>query len=85
MKSITIHKLDDTLEALIRKKAHKNGLSLNKTIQMLLRESLGLNNKDAANRKNDFAELCGAWNETDALEFQRKTADLDEVDEMDWT
>ncbi len=84
MKSITIHNLDDSLDTLIRKKAKKNGLSLNKTIQMLLKESLGLKTKEVFNHKSDFVELCGAWNEKDKIDFQEKVSDLNEVNEMDW-
>ena len=42
MKSITIHGLDEGLEAMIEEKARQEGLSLNKTVKMLLREALGL-------------------------------------------
>ena len=35
MKSITIHGLDDPLDTLIREKAGKQNLSLNKTIKQL--------------------------------------------------
>jgi len=42
MKSITIHGLDGPLDTLIREKARKQQLSLNKTIKLLLEESLGL-------------------------------------------
>ena len=36
MKSITIHELDDDLDALIRVRARREGLSLDKTIKKLL-------------------------------------------------
>ena len=36
MKLITIHDLEDSLEALIQEKAREEGLSLNKTVKMLL-------------------------------------------------
>lgn len=36
MKSITIHGLEDPLNTLIREKARQEGLSLNKTIKLLL-------------------------------------------------
>lgn len=84
VKSITIHNLDDSLDTLIRKKAKKNGLSLNKTIQLLLKESLGLKTKEISDHKNDFIDLCGVWNEKDKKEFQENTADLNEINEMDW-
>lgn len=42
MKSITIHRLDDDLEARLGELAAQRGLSLNQLIKNLLRERLGL-------------------------------------------
>lgn len=52
MKSITIHKLDDELEAVLVEKAQEEGLSQNQLIKQLLRKALGLNN--TKNRRADF-------------------------------
>lgn len=49
MKSITIHNIDDELEAIIREKSKKEGKSLNKIIQDLLRKALGIKNTGKAN------------------------------------
>lgn len=84
MKSITIHNLDDTLEALIRAKAKKNGLSLNKTIQLLLRQSLGLSAQASNDYKSDFQELCGVWSAADETAFNAQVQDLNEVNPDDW-
>jgi hypothetical protein len=84
MKSITIHNLDDSLEILIREKAKKQGISLNKTIQMLLKQSLGLNPKSSNNHKEDFLDLFGCWSKKDELEFNKKTQDFNKINELDW-
>jgi hypothetical protein len=84
MKSITIHDLDDSLEALIAEKAGEEGLSLNKTVKMLLRKALGLEPGGNGDRRADFAEFCGAWTKADEAEFVRNTKDLDKVDHRDW-
>jgi len=81
MKSISIHKIDDKLMALIEKKAREKGLSLNKTIKLLLAEAVGLKL-----RKNDsFDEFCGVWSEDEFKEFEHRVADFNQIDPTDWT
>lgn len=84
MKSITIHNLDDALELSLRERAKKYGTSLNKTIQILLKESLGLNSKSPGNNREDFLDLSGVWSEKDEAEFLRKTRKLREINDRDW-
>jgi len=85
MKSITIHGLDDPLDTLIRERARKQNLSLNKTIKQLLAQSLGLSNKPEKSRKELFADLCGVWTNEDREEFVAATRDLNTVDPNDWS
>ncbi|MBN1508140.1 MAG: hypothetical protein JW955_14915 [Sedimentisphaerales bacterium] len=84
MKSITVHDLDDSLEALIQEKAREEGLSLNRTVKMLLRKALGLEAGGNGDRKADFAEFCGVWSKTDVAEFDRSTRGLRKLDPRDW-
>jgi plasmid stability protein len=84
VKSITIHNLDDSLEAMIEEKAREQGLSLNKTVKMLLSRALGLEPGGNGGRKADFAEFSGVWSEADRKEFDKKTQDLRKVDSRDW-
>lgn len=84
MKSITIHGLDSTLDALIRDKAKRHGTSLNKAIKRTLKESLGdLDDKES--RKAEFVEFCGFWSAKDEKEFQIKTKHLETIDTEDWS
>jgi plasmid stability protein len=80
MKSITIHNLDDSLEALIRQKAKDEGLSLNRTVKMLLRKALGQEPSSGRDRRAEFAEFCGVWSKADATEYDRNTRELRRVD-----
>lgn len=57
MKSITIHDLDESLEAGIEEKARAEGRSLNKTVKVLLRQALGLQERHQGDRKADFADI----------------------------
>ena len=84
MKLITIHDLDDSLEALIQEKARAEGLSLNKTVKMLLRRALGLAPGGNGDKRADFSEFCGVWSKADQAEFERNTKDFDKVDPRDW-
>ena len=84
MKSITIHNIDETLDEMIREKAKKKGASLNKTIQLLLKQALGLNSELQNSNKQDFIELFGVWSELDEKEFMENTAEFNEIDKRDW-
>jgi len=72
-KSITIHDLEETLDRLIREKAKSLNLSLDKTVKMLLKDSLvsGSAVKQIEKRRKEFQDLFGAWSEADADEFLR--------------
>lgn len=83
MKSITIHKIDDETEKRLTELAAKEGVSLNRLIKSVLRESLGIEGK-SRNNESDFAEFCGIWSEKDFKEFKQKTAPLEEINEQDW-
>ncbi len=86
MKSFTIHNLDDVLEDFIRKKAKQEGLSLNETIQKLLREALQLEKKNIniTDKRKDFSHLLKVWNDEDRKEFHKAIQDFDTVYPVDW-
>lgn len=83
MKSITIHGLDNVMDKLIREKAEKEGLSLNKTMKKLLRKALGIP-EHGEDHSQDFVEFLGQWSESDVEEFKKQTKDLNEVNIGDW-
>jgi hypothetical protein len=85
MKSITIHNIDGQLADLIKSTAKAKGTSINKTVQQLLEESLGVKpkGKDSPNRK-DFTEFCGLWSKTDLTEFEKKTKEFEAINPEDW-
>lgn len=78
MESLTIH-LDDALAQLIRKKAAAEGKSLNKTINDVLKEALGL---QPTSRRADFLDQCGAWSAAERAAFDALTRRR--VDPEDW-
>ncbi len=84
MKSITIHGLDETLDKLIRKRAKKQGSSLNKTIKRLLEESLGFHRKQNSDHRDDFLDLFGVWTKRESEQFMSQIKDLEKIDKEDW-
>lgn len=59
--------------------AKKSGLSQNKTIKLLLRQALQLDEKD--NPKRDLSSFYGIWTEKEAAQFEEATAIFNSVDE----
>ena len=82
MKSITIHGIDTDLDKKIAEKAAEYGLSQNRTVKFILRNSL-ITDKKAAKR-DSFAELFGKWTSKEKDEFDAKVQDLETINESDW-
>lgn len=84
MKTISIHKIEDKLMSLIQKKASEKGMSLNKTIKLLLREALGLSPSPELEKLESFEEFCGIWDKKDLASFEESTQDFNKIDLEDW-
>ena len=85
MSSITLHNLEDSLDALLRQKARKEGKSLNRTIQELLAESVGLKGKVRKSGKKDvYAELCGAMSPEELKKMEEAEKEFEVIEEKDW-
>jgi hypothetical protein len=85
MKSMTIHGLNPDLDAKIRKRAIREGKSLNKTIKELLAESLGIRQGNLSGHRDEFMDLFGVWNQADKEEMDALLRDFDIVDQEDWS
>ncbi|MBV6640763.1 MAG: hypothetical protein KI791_08595 [Cyclobacteriaceae bacterium] len=83
MKSITIHNIDTETANLIESKAKESGLSLNKTIKMLLHKALGISNSQQQN-KESFKQFFGVWSQEEFEQFEENTKDFRKVDQNDW-
>lgn len=82
MKSITIHNLDTAIAQKIQQMAKEMGLSQNKLIKRLLRQSLGLSDTPA--ERNDFEKFCGCWSEQEAEAFNTNTSTFEAIDTELW-
>ena len=81
MKTITIHNIDKVLDSKIRERAKKEKKSLNQTVQDMLMEYEGIHNK---NKRDDFNEFLGLWNDRDLKEFKDKTSGFEKINKSDW-
>ena len=84
MKSITIHGIDKPVYELLKSKALSDGLSMNKTIKMLLEKSLGVRPRDKNTNRGEFEKFCGIWSKADVNGFEKRTKALREIDHGDW-
>ncbi len=82
MSQITIRNMPASLEERLRKLARAGNTSLNKTIQTLLYESLGLTGDSG--KKRDLTDLSGSWTESEAKLFEESIHELDQIDEKMW-
>ena len=85
MHSTTLHNLNDALYALLKQKARKEGKSLNRTIQDLLLESLGLGGKPARRGKKDvYDEMCGAMPMEERTRMEESEKEFEATHDEDW-
>ena len=84
MKSITIHGLDENLDRSIRERARKKGLSINKTIKEILRQTFGNSNSIINDRRDEFRDLSGVWSTEDVAKFKENLTECESVDVSDW-
>ncbi|MCL5992019.1 MAG: hypothetical protein M1419_07950 [Bacteroidetes bacterium] len=82
MKSITIHKIDDSLFSVLKQKAVKSGRSMNQIIKQILSDSLGSKKKVA--EQSEFKEFLGVWSKNDFKVFSSNTKDLSTINPDDW-
>ncbi len=85
MKTISIHNLEDKVAALLRKKAKESNMSLNKTVQKLLKRSLGLEKTNTSDHRGEFRDLSGVWSKNDEDEFKRTTREFETIHKEEWS
>lgn len=82
MKSITLHKMDEELARTLSEEARRQGVSMNRKAQELLRERLNLT--PPADKAASFGKFCGRWTAAEANVFAKNTSDLRIIDPSDW-
>jgi len=84
MGAITIRGIDETTARILKERARKEGTSVNAVLLKTLRESLGLEKRRRTVIYDDLDHLAGTWSEKDFIEFQKRIADFEVVDEKMW-
>ena len=85
MANLSIRGLDDKAVAVLKRRAAKEGASVNTLVLRLIEQGLGLRRaKPALIRHDDLDALAGSWRKQDASEFERATAPFTKVDVDLW-
>ena len=82
MKTMTIRNIPSELAQALDKERRRRGLSLNRTVLVLLGNALGVQN--AATRSNGLRQLAGTWSESEYKQFEQAVAPFGEIDEAMW-
>jgi len=80
MKALTIRNLPSDLAEALEREKRRRGMSLNQTVIDLLDQGLGTRGA----RSNGLSRLAGGWSEEEFRDFERATAQFEEVDEELW-
>ena len=87
MNQLTVRGFDDELSAIMRRLAHREGISLNQAALRLLRKGAGLTdrkgNPNAIGASLD--DLFGVWSRDEADSFDAALEVFETVDESAWT
>jgi hypothetical protein len=82
VKSITIHGIDSDLDKKILEKSKEYGLSQNRTVKFILKNSLLSDTR--ASKREEFSDLFGKWTTKETEEFDKRIMDLESVHDADW-
>jgi hypothetical protein len=84
MTAITLRNIPQTLQEVIRKRAGKYGLSLNKTVICMLEEAAGQRTATGRELHHDLDHLAGTWSDEEAAAFDAALAEQRRVDPELW-
>jgi len=84
MVQLTIRDVDDTLREALRREAQERGLSVNRLVLQLLRESVGLAAPGSRGPYHDLDALAGTWSDEEAAEIEKELAIQRTIDEQLW-
>lgn len=87
MKQLTIRGVDDKLHTILRNKANQQGMSMNRYLLHLIKDSVGLINGGLLNEQvfDDLDELAGTWTQADFEEFEANLHEQRQIDEELWS
>ena len=87
LRQLTIRGFGAKLEHVIRQRARRDGLSLNKVVVRMLQEAAGL--RPAPERGGEIGpaldELAGTWSAAETRTLKKAVADFEQVDPDLWS
>lgn len=86
LKQLTLRGFDEAVAREIERVAREEGVSLNQSVQKLLRRGLAQSDNGVADGVigDSLDHLIGTWTAEEADEFDRAVADFDVIDESMW-
>ena len=86
MKQLTIRGVDSKLHDHLKAEADRRGLSINRYVLSVLRDALGIDNRDQRTpvQYHDLDHLAGTWTQADAAAFEHQLAAQRSIDEELW-
>ncbi len=84
MAQLTVRDVDEQLGEALRREAEARGLSVNRLVLQLLRESIGLSTHRQTQIFTDLDYLAGTWSSSDAAGFEQTLAAQRSVDDELW-
>ncbi|MCK5250333.1 MAG: hypothetical protein KAJ98_10245 [Spirochaetaceae bacterium] len=82
MSQITIRNLDPLVEKIIRQKAKNGHESLSETVNLLLKQAIGLDGPTG--KKRNLQHLAGSWSNEAADEFEKTQIPFNVIDDELW-
>lgn len=84
MTQLTVRDVDPPLNDALKHEAEARGMSVNRLVLLLLRESVGLSPRHRPPAFDDLDHLAGTWSPEEAAEFERHLAAQRRIDEEQW-
>ena len=84
MTAITLRNIPPRLQEAIRRRAGRDGLSLNKAVLRMLEEAAGQRNTTRRELHHDLDHLAGTWSAEEAAAFDTALVEQRRVDPELW-
>ena len=84
MRAITIRGIDEEMAKRLKRRAQKEGLSVNALLLGTIKRALGLEKNRRDVEYDDLDSLAGTWSEEEYRDFQERTSGFETIDEAMW-
>jgi|SRR3954469_4524528 len=84
MTAITLRNIPSKLQEVIRQRAGREGLSLNKTVLRMLEEASGQRTNTGRKLHHDLDHLAGTWSDQEAAAFEAALVEQRRIDPELW-